>query len=109
MPLLTEGSQCSSTASRHGAGWWPVAVAATPLFPLVIPMLADSVRAHWMLPGWVQLLLATPVQFWLGLRFYRDAGWKALRAVPGTWISWWPWGRLRPTDSAYISGNADRR
>ncbi len=32
-----------------------------------------------MLPGWLQLALATPVQFWLGARFYR-AGWKALRA-----------------------------
>src|SRR3546814_3808716 len=37
---------------------------------------------HWMLPGWVQLALATPVQFWLGARFYR-AGWKALRAGTG--------------------------
>ncbi|MBW8897499.1 MAG: heavy metal translocating P-type ATPase, partial [Massilia sp.] len=36
----------------------------------------------WMLPGWVQLLLATPVQFWLGARFYR-AGWKAVRAGAG--------------------------
>src|SRR3546814_8307474 len=37
---------------------------------------------HWMLPGWVQLALATPVQFWLGARFYR-AGWRALRAGSG--------------------------
>src|SRR3546814_4379861 len=37
---------------------------------------------HWMLPGWVQLALATPVQFWLGARFYR-AGWKALKAGTG--------------------------
>jgi len=36
----------------------------------------------WMLPGWMQWLLATPVQFWLGARFYR-AGWKALRARTG--------------------------
>ncbi|HEU4923472.1 MAG TPA: copper-translocating P-type ATPase, partial [Burkholderiales bacterium] len=33
-------------------------------------------------PGWLQLALATPVQFWLGARFYR-AGWKALRARTG--------------------------
>ena len=32
-----------------------------------------------MLDGWLQLALATPVQFWLGARFYR-AGWKALKA-----------------------------
>ncbi len=36
----------------------------------------------WMLDGWLQLALATPVQFWLGARFYR-AGWKALRAGAG--------------------------
>ena len=32
--------------------------------------------------GWAQLLLASPVQFWLGARFYR-AGWSALRAGTG--------------------------
>jgi Cu+-exporting ATPase len=31
---------------------------------------------------WVQFALATPVQFWLGARFYR-AGWAALRAGAG--------------------------
>jgi Cu+-exporting ATPase len=45
-------------------------------------MLAQPFGIHWMLPGWLQLLLATPVQFWLGARFYR-AGWKALRAGAG--------------------------
>ena len=36
----------------------------------------------WSLNGWLQLALATPVQFWLGARFYR-AGWKALKAGAG--------------------------
>jgi Cu+-exporting ATPase len=36
-----------------------------------------------MLPGWLQLLLATPVHFWLGARFY-VAGWKSLRAGTGS-------------------------
>ena len=31
------------------------------------------------LPRWLQLLLATPVQFWIGWRFY-DGAWKALRS-----------------------------
>jgi Cu+-exporting ATPase len=35
-----------------------------------------------MPPGWLQWLLATPVQFGLGWRFYR-AGWKAVRAGAG--------------------------
>jgi Cu+-exporting ATPase len=34
--------------------------------------------AHHLLPGWLQLLLATPVQFVSGARFYRGA-WHALR------------------------------
>ncbi|OIP40091.1 MAG: copper-translocating P-type ATPase [Deltaproteobacteria bacterium CG2_30_63_29] len=36
----------------------------------------------WMLPAWVQLAIATPVQFWAGARFYR-AAWGALRAFTG--------------------------
>src|SRR5512134_884165 len=57
--------------------WWPVAAAAALTAPLFLPMLGG-----WALPGWLQLALATPVQFWLGARFYR-AGWKALRARTG--------------------------
>ena len=57
--------------------WWPVAAAAALTLPLVLSMVVD--RA---LPGWLQLALATPVQFWLGARFYR-AGWKALLARSG--------------------------
>jgi Cu+-exporting ATPase len=50
--------------------------------PLVLPMLAIPFGVHAMLPGWVQFTLATPVQFWLGARFYR-AGWHALKARSG--------------------------
>lgn len=50
--------------------------------PLVVPMLAEWAGLHWMLPAWVQFLLATPVQFVLGARFYR-AAWKALKAGSG--------------------------
>jgi Cu+-exporting ATPase len=62
--------------------WWPVALAILLSLPLAAPMLGNLAGAHWMLPGWLQLVLATPVQFWLGARFYR-AGWKALRAGSG--------------------------
>ncbi len=50
--------------------------------PLVLPMIADLAGYHWMLSGWLQWALATPVQFWLGARFYR-AGWKAVKARSG--------------------------
>ncbi len=57
-------------------GGWHVVFAVLLTLPLVIPMALDLFGTHVMLPGWLQWLLATPVQFWLGARFYR-AGWKA--------------------------------
>jgi Cu+-exporting ATPase len=56
-----------------------LAAAATLTAPLVVTMIADLAGLHWMLPGWLALALATPVQFWIGGRFY-IAGFKALRA-----------------------------
>ncbi len=46
---------------------------------LSVPLLIGMVLR---LPGWLELVLATPVQFWLGARFY-VAGFKALRAGTG--------------------------
>ena len=57
-------------------------IAALLTLPLVLPMLGVAFGIHWMLPGWWQLALATPVQFWLGLRFYK-AAWKAVRSGAG--------------------------
>jgi Cu+-exporting ATPase len=64
---------------RSDLDWWPLGVAAL-------------LRRHWCCRWWATCsaatgccrrrgssLLATPVQFWLGARFYK-AGWKALRA-----------------------------
>ena len=67
---------------RHTHPALPVMFAALLSFPLMVPMLAEFVGIHAMLPGWLQFLLATPVQFVFGARFYR-AGWKALRAKTG--------------------------
>ena len=64
------------------AGFLPVAVGLLLSAPLVLPMLGELVGWHWMLPAWAQFVLATPVQFVLGARFYR-AGWHALRAGAG--------------------------
>lgn len=59
-----------------------VLIAAILSVPLMLPMLLAPFGVDAAIPGWVQLLLATPVQFWLGARFYR-AGWKALMARTG--------------------------
>src|SRR5690606_30001569 len=68
-----------STPARD---WLPVLYAALLSAPLVLPMLLQPFGVHWMPSGWVQWLLATPVQFWLGARFYR-AGWHAVKAGTG--------------------------
>ena len=59
-----------------------VVIAVILSLPLVVPMVLSIFGVHWMLPGWIQFFLATPVQFWLGARFYR-AGWSALKAKTG--------------------------
>jgi len=78
-----DGEQAGAPAAGRGLpDWWPVAVSALLTLPLLVPMAGLALGAHWSLPGWLQLALATPVQFWLGARFYR-AGWKAVRALTG--------------------------
>jgi Cu+-exporting ATPase len=62
--------------------WLPFALSALLSLPLIAPMPLQAVGIDLMLPPWLQWLLATPVQFWLGARFYR-AGWKALMAHTG--------------------------
>ncbi|WP_229259073.1 heavy metal translocating P-type ATPase [Duganella flavida] len=59
-----------------------VGLAALFSLPLLLPMLLEFAGVHWMLDGRIQWLFATPVQFWLGARFYR-AGWLAARARSG--------------------------
>ena len=64
------------------AGFMPVGVGLALSAPLVLPMIGDLFGKHWMLPSLWQFLLATPVQFILGARFYK-AGWYALKALTG--------------------------
>ena len=59
-------------------------ISAALTLPLIAQMATMFSGADWgghhqdLLPRWLQLALATPVQFWIGWRFY-DGGWKALR------------------------------
>ncbi|MBF7731689.1 heavy metal translocating P-type ATPase [Pseudomonas sp. N040] len=61
---------------------WHLLAAILLTLPLAAPMLLGLAGLQWMPPAWLQWLLATPVQFYLGARFYR-AGWNALRAGSG--------------------------
>ena len=74
------------TAGQEQRDLWrdrlPVIAGVLLSAPLALPMFGDLFGKHWMLPAWIQFALATPVQFWLGARFYR-AGWGALKAGTG--------------------------
>ncbi|WP_280156334.1 heavy metal translocating P-type ATPase [Piscinibacter sp. XHJ-5] len=80
-----EGKTRASRVARFKkwlAGGWPVAAGVVLTVPLAAPMLLALFGVDWRLDGWLQLVLATVVQFGLGARFY-VAGWKALRARSG--------------------------
>jgi Cu+-exporting ATPase len=79
---LTTPETPAATAPARDRSWWPVAISAALTLPLMMPMVVGPFGLDWALPGWVQLVLATPVQFVLGARFYR-AGGKAVMARTG--------------------------
>ena len=78
----SEQPASDNTERRLRRERWAVIAALLLAAPLVVPMFGELLDQHWMLPPWVQFLLATPVQFILGARFY-IAGWKAVRAGAG--------------------------
>ena len=104
-------------AAASASGWTgfaPVAFGLALSAPLLAPMLLQPLGIHAMLPPWWQLLLAAPVQFWLGARFYR-AGWHAARALTGNMdllvalgtsaafgLSLWLWWRAAPGDMPHL-------
>ena len=66
-------------APSEARAWTPVVIAAALSLPLLLPMAGALVGLEWAWPAWLQFLLATPVQFWFGARFYAGA-WRALRS-----------------------------
>ncbi|MDO8771703.1 MAG: heavy metal translocating P-type ATPase [Burkholderiaceae bacterium] len=80
-PVAANASVDAPDASPW-AGFMPVAIGLALSAPLAGPMVGDLFGQHWMLPAWMQFVLATPVQFILGARFYK-AGWSALKALTG--------------------------
>ena len=102
------------------AGFMPVGIGLVLSLPLVLPMAGDLFDKHWMLPPLWQFLLATPIQFMLGARFYK-AGWSALKALTGNmdllvalgttagWaLSMWLWLTAEPDTMVhlYFEGSA---
>ena len=68
--------QARAAAYRQEQIQFFIAVLLT--LPLLVEMLLMFIGIHAMLPGWAQWLLATPVQFWSGRRFYTGS-WSSLR------------------------------
>jgi P-type Cu+ transporter len=63
--------------------FWISAALTLPLVGQMIFMFGSGVSAHAdVLPRWLQFLLATPVQFWIGWRFY-VGGFNAIRGGAG--------------------------
>jgi Cu+-exporting ATPase len=71
-----EDALAEASARKDRQHFVVAALLTAPLVAQMIPMLLGL--HEWMLPNWVQFLLATPVQFWIGARFYAGA-WHALR------------------------------
>ncbi|BAL25491.1 heavy metal translocating P-type ATPase [Azoarcus sp. KH32C] len=86
-----EGTETGATTrerdrERQARAWraefrrfWISALLTLPLLVQMGAMFDGGwAMAHDILPRWLQFALATPVQFWIGARFYRGA-WSSLR------------------------------
>ena len=72
-----EAERSEEQAQRHETRLLYAAIALT--LPLGLQMLPMAFGHHELvIPVWLQLALATPVQFWVGARFYAGA-WRSLR------------------------------
>jgi Cu+-exporting ATPase len=80
-PTATEDKDAAARqAVRRELG--AVVICALLTLPLIVPMFAEPLGLHAMLPATLQLALASVVQFVFGARFYR-AAWKAVSAWSG--------------------------
>ncbi len=90
-PLLNENDEALRRAALRD-----LIIGALLSAPLVLGMIPMLLGQHEWLPRWLQWSLATPVQFFLGWRFYKGA-WNTLRSgganmdvlvVLGTSMAW---------------------
>src|SRR6266536_67253 len=78
-PFAMPEHEARKEARRYRRDLSTFALAALLTAPLVAQMAFMVTGEHdVMMPVWLQFVLATPVQFWAGARFYRGA-WNALR------------------------------
>lgn len=72
-PLRDFASEKKARLDELNAQRRQFAISALLTAPLLLEMLLMFAGIHVMLPVWLQFLLATPVQFWIGARFYTGA------------------------------------
>ena len=72
---LVQTNEVAQTSSSHQTFTEPLhaGIAALLAFPLVLQMIGMWFGSAWHLPVILEWALATPIQFWLGLQFYRGA------------------------------------
>lgn len=79
---LIEGAGFSASLEKKEVDQYPIwklLISSLISLPLVLPMIVGH---HYMPNGWIQLLLATPVQFIIGYKFYVSA-YKAVKNREG--------------------------
>ena len=78
---ITESEIHAQEISKQ-ASIWPIIISVILAIPFVLPMLLEPFAIHWMMPAWLQLVIASIVQFGLGAKFYRS-GFNAAKALSG--------------------------
>jgi len=77
-----EAKKRAENEAAAKAEWRLLAISAALTFPLVVQMISMALGFETKMPAWAELALATPVQFWIGARFYKGA-WSSLKAKAG--------------------------
>ncbi|MDR2624908.1 MAG: HAD-IC family P-type ATPase, partial [Zoogloeaceae bacterium] len=77
-----EKRQQAATRKEEKRRFFIALLLTLPLVAQMPFMFAGDGAHHDLLPRWLQFILATPVQFWIGWRFYRG-GFSALRGGTG--------------------------
>lgn len=77
-PLRDFAAEKQARAAAYRQEQVQFAIAVLLTLPLLVEMLLMFFGIHLMMPAWLQWLLATPVQFWSGRRFYTGS-WSSLR------------------------------
>ncbi|MEZ5845414.1 MAG: heavy metal translocating P-type ATPase [Geminicoccaceae bacterium] len=83
LDLRRPGEAAETASGTGGNEMTELVIAALLTAPLVLQMIPMAFGLAWHLSPWLEWLLATPVQFWIGRRFYKGAV-KAIVSRTGT-------------------------